>query len=270
MSTIKLPGIGTVPKGAAVAGIGLTAGILAYAYYRRSHSTGSAPGTDTSGTPADSGDSIDPSTGLPYNQESGGTGYGLPGYGGYSSGGYSPYDYYYGSSSSSSSTTYTTNLDWEEAATSALADEGVSTATSSAAISRVLAGLGVTTAQKEIMLKAVGLLGAPPNGYPTPIHVVDSAAQPAGGSTAVSKPGWAYGGHASSISATSIRIDWNDVKGATGYHLYKNGARITSTATSVFTFAGLKPNTSYTFAITPYNSAGVGPTSHVTARTHKK
>jgi len=61
--TVNLPMIGRVKKGYAIAGFGVTVGIVFYAYYRHKNSAAS---TAASTTAADPNANIDPSTGFPY------------------------------------------------------------------------------------------------------------------------------------------------------------------------------------------------------------
>jgi PASTA domain len=75
-----------------------------------------------------------------------------------------------------SSTGPTTNSQW---VTDAIGELPGDTGTLQTALSSVLGGLAVTTAQQQLFMEAVGLLGPPPGGYPTPIKLTDSAGQPA-------------------------------------------------------------------------------------------
>jgi poly(hydroxyalkanoate) depolymerase family esterase len=62
---------------------------------------------------------------------------------------------------------------------------------------------------------------------------------------------------------TSVSLSWHAVTDATGYHVYRNGTRITSsplTATA-YTDSGLTSGTTYSYAVSAVNSAGEGPRS---------
>ena len=187
MDTIKLPGVGPVKKEYVIAGAAVTAGIVGYAWFRRKNANAAAASADTSTTTQapDPSSAIDPSTGLTYAEESAdnSTGYGYSGYGGYggASDGQSQYGYdIYGNpipapTGLGSGGALTTNDEWATQAEADLLNAGVTQAVSATAIGRVLAGLTVTTDQQGYFLQAVGLLGQPPQGYPTPIKVSQSA-----------------------------------------------------------------------------------------------
>ncbi|MFF8358165.1 chitinase [Streptomyces chartreusis] len=58
------------------------------------------------------------------------------------------------------------------------------------------------------------------------------------------------------IAATSIALSWSPVAGATGYAVYRNGAKVqTATGTSA-TVGGLTPSTAYSFQVAAVNDAG--------------
>jgi hypothetical protein len=201
---IKIPGLGEVPKKTAlIAGAGAV-GIIAIVAIR--HRTSAATSSTPSATPGAASDSsadpdaIDPNTGIPYSEEGGSdvagySGYQIPygtGGAGYDAGG-SGFDaagYPIGSeadlawqaeqdgtSATSTSTGITTNEEWVTEAESGVIPGSVSTI--SAAVSKVLGGLAVTSAQKDLFLEAVGVIGNPPQGYPQPIKLTDTSAQPA-------------------------------------------------------------------------------------------
>lgn len=175
---IKVPGVGPVKKPMLIAGVGVIVGVLAFAYYRRSQANAAAA------APADQGNGTS-STDSGYVEDSTASGYNTV----YPPGGsqYGPYGYdIYGNPlpppvSSGSNGVYQTNNDWATAAESALENGNVDLSASTLAISRVLGGLAVTSAQRDLFLQAVGLLGQPPQGYPQPIKLVDTPGQPAPG-----------------------------------------------------------------------------------------
>jgi hypothetical protein len=77
------------------------------------------------------------------------------------------------SSTGSTGSQYSSNEAWLTAAEQAMN----STALGEAA-ERIFAGLSVTTAQKDLFMEAVGLIGPPPQSYP-PINTTDTSGQPA-------------------------------------------------------------------------------------------
>jgi hypothetical protein len=181
---ISVPGLGNVPKKYAIGAVVVAAGLGVIVYIRARNTAKTAAATDTSTTAADTSGydpTIDPATGIPYAEEN--SGYGTSDYGGagaYGTG-YDAAGYPIGSSqdlawSQQQTTGITTNDEWVQEAIggSVPGDPG----TIQAALSAVLGGLTVTTAQKNLFMEAVGVLGNPPQGYP-PIHTSDTSAQPA-------------------------------------------------------------------------------------------
>jgi hypothetical protein len=191
---VKIPGLGEVPKKRALligGAVVVVAGVI-IVRGRSASSAAAAPAADTTGG-ADP--SIDPSTGVPYADESGAGGIDpstdVPyadesGYGGGSYGAYpdntnlDAAGYPIGSAQDlayqgQQATGITTNSQWLQQA------EGNVPGTQSAiqaALSGVLGGVTVTAAQKTLFLEAVGINGQPPQGYPQPIKTSDTAAHP--------------------------------------------------------------------------------------------
>ncbi|WP_433919417.1 glycoside hydrolase family 18 protein [Streptomyces canus] len=60
----------------------------------------------------------------------------------------------------------------------------------------------------------------------------------------------------SGTSSSSVSLSWNTVSGATGYHVYRNGTKITAVTGTSATVTGLAASTSYSFQVTAVNSAG--------------
>lgn len=186
---IKVPGLGELPKKYVIGGVVVAGGIVVIVYFRHKSSATAAAATDTTGTSATgttTDPSIDPATGIPYAQEQQSsaidpstgipfaeeTGYGsdyggLGNYGSYGTVNPNPL---------TGSSTITTNEDWIGAAESGIVPG--SQATIAAAVTKILAGLPVTNAQRDIFLEAVGIIGNPPQGYPQPIKLKDTAAHP--------------------------------------------------------------------------------------------
>jgi Fibronectin type III domain len=188
----------------------------------------------------------------------------------------------YGTSNVGDSTSaYSTNSDWTEAAVDALSQEGVDSTTATTAIANVLAGLTVTTAQENLFLQAVGLLGSnPPDGYPTPIKTSDTDSQPTGGggttttgNTPAGKPATPGGLRIAKTTSTSVNYGWNAVPGATSYITYATyqGSKISqaSSANKDRTISGLTPDHTYTLHVIAVNSSGQSPAAQITAKTPK-
>ncbi|MGI5480976.1 chitinase [Streptomyces lavendofoliae] len=73
---------------------------------------------------------------------------------------------------------------------------------------------------------------------------------------------------AGAVTASSVALSWSPVSGATGYHVYRDGARVQSVTGTSATVAGLAANTSYSFQVSATNTAGESAKSTaVTART---
>lgn len=243
--TIKLPGVGPVKKPIVIAGVGILGGILVYAYWRRSQAP--APAL-TEPIP------VDTTTDTTSSDYSGDSSQGPAGYNPYA---YSPYGYdIYGNPlpqpTGLGGGTYTTNSDWAAAAEDALQNTGVDLATAAAAVSKVLGGLAVTSNQKDLFLQAVGLLGQPPQGYPTPIKVSDTGTGPP---TTTYPPGMGLAGpqglHATAVGSTTVALAWASVPGAAKYRIYRRGAstHIGESTTQAYTVHWLKHGTSYWFHV---------------------
>ncbi|MFB6863933.1 chitinase [Streptomyces virginiae] len=74
-------------------------------------------------------------------------------------------------------------------------------------------------------------------------------------------PGAPAGAAVSGQSANGLTLSWNAVSGASGYHVYQDGARVQSVSATSAPISGLVPSTSYSFQVSAYNAAGEGPKS---------
>ncbi|MEV7014606.1 glycoside hydrolase family 18 protein [Streptomyces sp. NPDC093991] len=77
-----------------------------------------------------------------------------------------------------------------------------------------------------------------------------------GGDPEPSVPGTPGGLTASGTTATSVTLAWNAVSGATGYTVYRDGARVTAVTGTSATVTGLAAATSYSFQVAAANAAG--------------
>ena len=67
----------------------------------------------------------------------------------------------------------------------------------------------------------------------------------------------------SATSQTQINLSWTAVSGnVTGYKIYRDGAYLTSTASTSYSNTPLTPCTSYTYTVRSYNSSGTSPDSN--------
>ena len=60
----------------------------------------------------------------------------------------------------------------------------------------------------------------------------------------------------SGTTSSSVSLAWNASTGATGYTVYRGGAKIASVTGTSYTNTGLSPSTSYSYTVTATNSAG--------------
>lgn len=188
---VHVPGLGEVKKPYLYGGIAAVVLIGGIMWYRNRQAAQAAAATTTStDTSSQDPTAVDPNspTGQTYAEEAAGNLGSFP-YGGvsdyggsyYGTGNITGYDQYGNpiySTGITGNQVYTTNSDWATAAESDAATLNIDTATAATAISRILAGLSVTTQQQDLFMQLVGLLGQPPQGYPKPIKVTDSPGQP--------------------------------------------------------------------------------------------
>jgi chitinase len=81
-------------------------------------------------------------------------------------------------------------------------------------------------------------------------------------------PGTPTGLTVTGRGATSVSLGWSPVSGATGYHVYRDGTRVTAVSGTSATVTGLSPSTTYGFQVSAVNAAGESPRSaRVTATT---
>lgn len=235
--TVKIGNV-NVPKQALILGVVGGAAVIFYAYYTRG--SGSGDGGDVAtGDPG-----IDPETGLPYFDDGGygggysGIGVNDPGTGGVIGGGYG----------NQIITGNTTNAMWTQAvilyfnSNNIYPEDNVSNA-----LGKVLTGRPVTVAELNIFNAARAVQGEPPQGYPT-IQMVSSAPPGTTNPSGASLPA-VTGLRVTKKAKTSVAINWNPVRGAAGYTLYRNGSRVLTVVYSAYTFQGLKPRTKYTFKV---------------------
>jgi chitinase len=89
-----------------------------------------------------------------------------------------------------------------------------------------------------------------------------------GGDPAPTVPGAPAGLTVAGTSSSSVSLAWNTVSGATGYTVYRDGAKVTAVTGTSATVTGLVASTSYSFQVTATNAAGESARSAaVTGRT---
>ena len=101
---------------------------------------------------------------------------------------------------------------------------------------------------------------APPVSNPSPKQEPPAPTGGSGGSTADKYPPTApTSPKASGPTTSAITLSWSkatDNIGVSGYSLYRNGTRITSTSSTSYTFSGLSCGTSYKLGVDAYDAAG--------------
>jgi hypothetical protein len=282
---IKLPGLGKVDKKYAIGGLLAAVAIVIVVAVRRKSAAAnasSAPAVDAS----DASDAIDPATGIPYAEEQDSAEAQLASLGGdeadYGDGagnlvadtdaaGYpigSAADLAWqaqqeGLTGTGASSGITTNSQWLTEAMDTLPGDQTTIQT---ALTMVLGGLAVTTAQQDLFLEAVGVIGPPPQGYPQPVKLVNTAATSTG-TTAGTPTGKPTGKPVLKLGATGVNsqaLSWTPVAGAAQYQVnwganYGNWhTNISGTSTTI---NALRSKTAFTFAVQAFNSQGYGPYS---------
>ena len=76
---------------------------------------------------------------------------------------------------------------------------------------------------------------------------------------------------AGSTTSSSVPLSWNAVSGATGYNVYRDGAKITASPVSAtsYTSSGLAASTSYSFAVSSVGASGESALSGAVSATTK-
>lgn len=214
---VKLPVIGEVKRGYAIAGAASVFVIVGYAYLRRRNSASASsamPATDTSAATVPSTDTstIDPATGFPYGSAEDqqalaaidGSAYGGYGSGFGTGGGFyqPPVTTVTTPVSTSSGTTIKTNAEWlQHAVNHGLA--GVSAEQMELACALWFAGAKVSASQLSVIRQMEAVFGPPPHHLPPP------KLQNRGGSTGSHNPvkygSFTANGQASLETAASIR-----------------------------------------------------------------
>lgn len=264
---VNVPGVGPAKKGYVLVGVAAVVGIVGYSYVRRKNAAAAAAATAPPVDSTTAGQTSNPyslaSDASGYNtvypsQQYGNTGYDLygnplPPNTGLHSGG-----------------PYTTNNDWATAAEAALQNTGITLEVASTAVTRVLGGLSVTSTQQGYFLQAVGTLGQPPQGYPSPIHVADPAPTPTpGGTPGTAVPNKPGNVHAIRIDRNGVSLGWSAVPHAHGYQVYLDShLKTTVIGTSQYLY-DLRPHTTHTLGVATLGDNGkLSPqaTIHVTTK----
>jgi fibronectin type III domain protein len=236
--TVKLPGVGPVKKQYLFVGIGAVGVLAAYLVWRRQQAAANAVPADA---PLD--------TGLT-------TGAGSDIYQGANAGGS-------GSSTGESDITPmpTTNTEWTQQVIDSFTwlEPGFVTST----IGKYLARVPLSSDEADFIRQAWAVRGKPPEG---PDNFILSSGTNTPGTTTV--PSVPNGLRASTVTASSVGLDWSDSTDATGYQVFRGAAQVGTPSGSSYTDTGLASNTSYSYTVRATNAANISaPSAAVTAKT---
>lgn len=156
-----------------------------------------------------------------------------------------------------------TNAQWSQRAAELLGNAGYDTTRVYAALGDYLANAPLTTEEQSIVRAALAAVGRPPIGGPYTIREQV-------GKVTLKAPS---GVHVTTTTPTKVTLAWSPVAGASYYRAYRSDTAFNVGATDArnhsITVGGLKPNTTYRFAIAADTTTGKpGPKSAwVTAKT---
>lgn len=237
--SINVPGIGQTKTVYVVVVVGLAAGVVGYAWWKRSQAA-AAPATIVE--EFDEGALADD------------TQYG----GGRPSMGYAPVS----GEGAGSAYSPSTNAEWTQKAQEALVAQGFDPPAAATALGKYLARQPLTEAEANMVRYAIGYVGNPPQGSYT---VVISTTPPTGSGDLAAPTGLA----ATNPTATSVNLSWSAVVDADGYRVYgPNAVGYVDTTTTELVWSSLEKARTYQFAVAAKKGTTVGPkSSPVTATT---
>ena len=159
-----------------------------------------------------------------------------------------------------------TNAEWAQYATEQLSAAGTDPTAVQSALGKYLDRQSLTTAEQDLVRRALAQAGPPPVGT----YVVTPAIE----SPAPSQLAAPTGLKATKTTATTVDLSWNKVTGAGNYRVYRNGVaqNVGASFDTTAQIGGLSPDTSHTFTVAAgqAGSEAVGPRSApITVRTAK-
>lgn len=245
--TVKIPGVGTVPRNAAVAGGLVVAGIAGFAWWRHANTAAAVdePATDfAEGTTDAYGDAGSSAYAADYAYD-----------GPYPSGGGG---YYPPPNTTVTNPDPVTNSEWTQRSIEHLQTVGVESNAASLAVSRYLLKECLTATQADIVRQAVAAMGPPPQGSFAIIVCPPAPTGGGGGGGPLPAPGRVY---ATSVTRTSVRFGWDRVAGASRYLVQQRGASgqwqtIGTSSDNQHGRSGLRPGQRHRFRVAGVDSAG--------------
>jgi chitinase len=108
--------------------------------------------------------------------------------------------------------------------------------------------------------------------YGQPTYYADDfvLSGPGGGGGNPTAPAAPTGLNSPSTTSSSVSLAWTASSGdVTGYNVYQNGSKVASVAGTSYTATGLAASTSYSYAVSAYNSVGESPKSGTVTATTK-
>lgn len=268
--TVKIPGVGSVPRSYAVIGGLVVVGIagVAWVWHLRNRGAEDEAAVDETTVDYTQGGDYVYGDNLAYADYA------------YDGGAY-PYPSYttpsYGVPQTVQNPDPITNPEWTARAIEHLEMVGVESQAASLAVSRYLLKECLTATQADIVRQAIGRLGPPPQGSFSIIVCPSTPPppqQPSGGSPTTTAPkvaGKVTGLRAVQVGRTSILVDWQPAAHSEGYGVYVNGVRKYNPRFSSQTVSGLKPGTTYKIGVVPRPDPGytVPPMTTITVKTKK-
>ncbi|MCI3244638.1 chitinase [Streptomyces spinosisporus] len=92
--------------------------------------------------------------------------------------------------------------------------------------------------------------------YGTGAYYADDVSLVGPGGSTSQPPSAPSGLRTTSVSSTSVGLSWSAVTGATGYAVYRDGAKVQTVSSTSATVSGLSPATAYSFQVAAVNDAG--------------
>jgi hypothetical protein len=234
--TVKLPGIGPVKKVYVYVGVGAVGVLAAYIMWRRQQAA-----ADVTPADADLGDGLTTAAGS---------------------------DVYQGATAGGAATADpditpmpTTNVEW----TQQILDyfNWLEPGFVSSTVGKYLARVPLSADEADFIRQTWAARGKPPEG-PANFTLTTDANTP-GGTTMPSVPA---GLKVTSVTTSSVALDWTDSTDAQSYQVFRGGSQVGSPTSSAYTDSGLATGTSYSYTVRAVNGSNISaPSAAVTGKT---